>query len=78
MKDRKKLYEGKAKAIFTFPENPNLVVQHFKDDITAGNNEKSSKIPGKVQLFLPVEWGTGGQRGASWCSSRADRRAAAA
>ena len=47
MKDRKKLYEGKAKAIFTFPENPNLVVQHFKDDITAGNNEKSSKIPGK-------------------------------
>lgn len=47
MKGRRKLYEGKAKIIFTFPDNYNFVVQHFKDDITANNNKKVSKIPGK-------------------------------
>ncbi|AHX11734.1 phosphoribosylaminoimidazolesuccinocarboxamide synthase [Neorickettsia helminthoeca str. Oregon] len=47
MRERKKLYEGKAKILFSFPDNPNLVTQHFKDDITANNNEKRAVIPGK-------------------------------
>ena len=39
MKKGKKLYEGKAKIIFASTEK-NLVIQHFKDDATAYNNQK--------------------------------------
>ena len=46
MKKGKKLYEGKAKIIFA-SENKNLVIQHFKDDATAFNNQKKAKIDGK-------------------------------
>ena len=42
----KKLYEGKAKIIFASTEK-NLVIQHFKDDATAFNNQKKAIIEGK-------------------------------
>ena len=46
MKKGKKLYEGKAKIIYASPEK-NLVIQHFKDDATAYNNQKKDTIEGK-------------------------------
>ena len=46
MKKGKKLYEGKAKIIYSTPEK-NLVIQHFKDDATAFNNQKKATIDGK-------------------------------
>ena len=46
MKKGKKLYEGKAKIIYASPEK-NLVIQHFKDDATAYNNQKKAVIEGK-------------------------------
>ena len=46
MKKGKKLYEGKAKIIFASAEK-NLVIQHFKDDATAFNNQKKDVIEGK-------------------------------
>ena len=46
MKKGKKLYEGKAKIIFASTEK-NLVIQHFKDDATAYNNQKKASIEGK-------------------------------
>ena len=49
MKKGKKLYEGKAKIIFASVEK-NLVIQHFKDDATAFNNLKKSKVEGKGVL----------------------------
>ena len=35
----KKLYEGKAKIIYATTDK-NLVIQYFKDDATAFNNQK--------------------------------------
>ncbi len=46
MKKGKKLYEGKAKIIYACPEK-DLVIQHFKDDATAYNNQKKALIEGK-------------------------------
>ncbi len=46
MKKGKKLYEGKAKIIYASTEK-NLVIQHFKDDATAFNNQKKAVIDGK-------------------------------
>ena len=46
MKKGKKLYEGKAKIIFA-TQDKNLVIQHFKDDATAYNNQKKDIIDGK-------------------------------
>ncbi len=46
MKKGKKLYEGKAKIIYSCSEK-NHVIQHFKDDATAFNNQKKSLIDGK-------------------------------
>ena len=46
MKKGKKLYEGKAKIIYASTEK-NLVIQHFKDDATAFNNQKKATIDGK-------------------------------
>ena len=46
MKKGKKLYEGKAKIIFASAEK-NFVIQHFKDDATAFNNQKKANIEGK-------------------------------
>ena len=49
MKKGKKLYEGKAKIIYA-TNDKNLVIQHFKDDATAFNNQKRAKIEGKGVL----------------------------
>ena len=49
MKKGKKIYEGKAKIVFA-TDNKNLAIQHFKDDATAFNNLKKSKIEGKGVL----------------------------
>lgn len=46
MARRKKLYEGKAKIIYQGPES-GTVVQYFKDDATAFNNQKKGIIEGK-------------------------------
>lgn len=46
MAPRKLIYEGKAKKIFEGPE-PGTVIQHFKDDATAFNNQKKGTISGK-------------------------------
>ena len=49
MNKGKKLYEGKAKIIYS-TNDKYLVVQHFKDDATAFNNLKKSKVEGKGVL----------------------------
>ncbi len=46
MKKGKKIYEGKAKIVFA-TNDKNLVIQHFKDDATAFNNQKKDVIDGK-------------------------------
>ena len=46
MKKGKKLYEGKAKIIYA-TQDKNLVIQYFKDDATAFNNQKKATIDGK-------------------------------
>ncbi|MEE2695223.1 MAG: phosphoribosylaminoimidazolesuccinocarboxamide synthase [Pseudomonadota bacterium] len=49
MKNKKKVYEGKAKILYKGPE-PNTLIQYFKDDATAFNNKKKAQIPGKGVL----------------------------
>ncbi len=49
MSRRRKVYEGKAKVLFEGPE-PGTLVQYFKDDATAFNNEKKGVITGKGVL----------------------------
>ena len=46
MKKGKKLYEGKAKIIFA-SNDKKYVIQHFKDDATAFNNQKKAVMDGK-------------------------------
>ncbi len=49
MTRRKQIYEGKAKVLFEGPE-PGTLVQYFKDDATAFNNQKNGTITGKGVL----------------------------
>lgn len=49
MSRRKKIYEGKAKILYEGPE-PGTLVQHFKDDATAFNNQKRGTLEGKGVL----------------------------
>ena len=49
MKNRRRLYEGKAKIIYEGPE-PGTLVQFFKDDATAFNAKKHDVIDGKGVL----------------------------
>ena len=49
MNKGKKLYEGKAKIIYS-TNDKNLVSQNFKDEATAFNNQKKSKVEGKGVL----------------------------
>lgn len=46
MKKGKQLYEGKAKIIYA-TENPDLIIQYFKDDATAFNAAKKGTIAEK-------------------------------
>ena len=41
-----KIYEGKAKIIYE-TKDKDIVIQHFKDDATAFNNQKKARIEGK-------------------------------
>ena len=49
MARRRRIYEGKAKVLFEGPE-PGTIVQYFKDDATAFNNQKRGTITGKGVL----------------------------
>src|SRR5579863_4643565 len=49
MARRRRIYEGKAKVLFEGPE-PGTLVQHFKDDASAFNNQKRGLINGKGVL----------------------------
>ncbi len=49
MNRRRQVYEGKAKVLFEGPE-PGTLVQYFKDDATAFNNQKRGTITGKGVL----------------------------
>ncbi|WP_029040838.1 phosphoribosylaminoimidazolesuccinocarboxamide synthase [Cucumibacter marinus] len=49
MNRRRRIYEGKAKILYEGPE-PGTLVQHFKDDATAGNGAKHEIIDGKGVL----------------------------
>ncbi len=49
MAKRRKIYEGKAKILYEGPE-PGTIVQYFKDDATAFNNEKHAVLDGKGVL----------------------------
>jgi SAICAR synthetase len=49
MSRRRQIYEGKAKVLFEGPE-PGTLVQHFKDDASAFNNQKRGIITGKGVL----------------------------
>ena len=49
MSRRRQIYEGKAKVLFEGPE-PGTLVQYFKDDATAFNNQKRGTITGKGVL----------------------------
>ncbi|MCL6582253.1 MAG: phosphoribosylaminoimidazolesuccinocarboxamide synthase [bacterium] len=43
MEKREKLYEGKAKILYA-TDDPNLIIQYFKDDATAFNAQKKGTI----------------------------------
>ncbi|MBB4658444.1 phosphoribosylaminoimidazolesuccinocarboxamide synthase [Parvularcula dongshanensis] len=45
----KQIYEGKAKILYEGPE-PGTLIQHFKDDATAFNNQKHAVLEGKGVL----------------------------
>ena len=49
MARRKQVYEGKAKILFEGPE-PGTLIQYFKDDATAFNNQKRAVLEGKGVL----------------------------
>ncbi len=49
MSRRKKVYEGKAKILYEGPE-PGTLIQYFKDDATAFNNQKHETFEGKGVL----------------------------
>ena len=49
MSRRRKVYEGKAKILYEGPEAGTLI-QYFKDDATAFNNQKHATITGKGVL----------------------------
>jgi phosphoribosylaminoimidazole-succinocarboxamide synthase len=49
MERREKLYEGKAKQVWS-TDDPNLVIQYFKDDATAFNAQKRGTIAEKGVL----------------------------
>jgi|TARA_R110002126_G_scaffold288503_1_gene442274 phosphoribosylaminoimidazole-succinocarboxamide synthase len=49
MKNRRRIYEGKAKILYEGPE-PGTLIQFFKDDATAFNKKKQDVIDGKGVL----------------------------
>jgi phosphoribosylaminoimidazole-succinocarboxamide synthase len=53
MSKSEKLYEGKAKIIYT-TENPEVLLTYFKDDATAFNAQKRGTIHGKGEINCTV------------------------
>jgi phosphoribosylaminoimidazole-succinocarboxamide synthase len=53
MSRRTQLYEGKAKILYRGPE-PGTLIQYFKDDATAFNNQKKGSIRGKGMLNCAI------------------------
>ncbi|MBN1586322.1 MAG: phosphoribosylaminoimidazolesuccinocarboxamide synthase [Candidatus Omnitrophica bacterium] len=53
MKTAEKLYEGKAKIVYA-TEDPNSVLQYFKDDATAFNAQKKGSIKGKGEVNAEI------------------------
>lgn len=51
---QKILYSGKAKEIISYTKNNNLVIQKFKDSVTAGNNQKRAELSGKGVLCCEI------------------------
>ena len=49
IKKKKKLYEGKAKILYSTSDS-NSLIQHFKDEATAFNAKKKEVIEGKGVL----------------------------
>ncbi len=49
MSRRRRIFEGKAKVLFEGPE-PGTLVQYFKDDASAPNNQKKGIVTGKGVL----------------------------
>jgi phosphoribosylaminoimidazole-succinocarboxamide synthase len=49
MNRRRRIYEGKAKILYEGPE-PGTLIQHFKDDATAGDGAKHDVLDGKGVL----------------------------
>jgi phosphoribosylaminoimidazole-succinocarboxamide synthase len=48
-----KLYEGKAKILYT-TDDPNILLTHFKDDATAFNAQKKGSILGKGEINCAI------------------------
>jgi phosphoribosylaminoimidazole-succinocarboxamide synthase len=48
-----KLYEGKAKILYT-TDNPSILLTHFKDDATAFNAQKKGSILGKGEMNCAI------------------------
>ena len=46
LEKREMIYEGKAKKLYT-TDNPDLIIQYFKDDATAFNGKKKDTIEDK-------------------------------
>ena len=53
MVDSQKLYEGKAKILYT-TDDPNILLTHFKDDATAFNAQKRGSIAGKGEMNCAI------------------------
>jgi phosphoribosylaminoimidazole-succinocarboxamide synthase len=53
MSVRQKLYEGKAKILYTTDE-PDILLSHFKDDATAFNAQKRGSIQGKGAMNCAI------------------------
>jgi len=64
VKRKEKIYEGKAKIIYA-TDQPDLLIQHFKDSATAFDGKKKGEIAGKgeanakiaAKLFTVLEEG---------------------
>ncbi|HEY9907191.1 MAG TPA: phosphoribosylaminoimidazolesuccinocarboxamide synthase [Thermosynechococcaceae cyanobacterium] len=53
MSDRQKLYEGKAKILYT-TDDPEVLLAYFKDDATAFNAQKRGTIQGKGAMNCAI------------------------
>ena len=53
MSAHQKLYEGKAKILYT-TDDPEILLTHFKDDATAFNAQKRGQITGKGEMNCAI------------------------